>query len=85
MGLLDLQEDVVENFGAFVTSMRDESAEVDFTRYQANLFVNNAPKKGAPVRMSTSLPEDVQHVFYKIIPGLENLEITRPVVAILNL
>ena len=30
-----MTEDVVENFGAFVTSMRDESAEVDFTRYQA--------------------------------------------------
>ncbi|MBQ9528587.1 MAG: AAA family ATPase, partial [Fretibacterium sp.] len=32
-----MAEDVIENFGAFVTSMRDESAEVDFTRYQANL------------------------------------------------
>ena len=49
-----MTEDVVENFGAFVTSMRDESAEVDFTRYQANLFVNNAPKKGAPVIWETN-------------------------------
>lgn len=32
--------------------------------------------------MSTSLPEDVQHAFYKTIPGLENLEITRPGYAI---
>lgn len=32
--------------------------------------------------MSTSLPEDVQYAFYKTIPGLENLEITRPGYAI---
>ncbi len=32
--------------------------------------------------MSTSLPEDVQRDFYKTIPGLENLEISRPAYAI---
>ena len=32
--------------------------------------------------MSSSLPEDVQLAFYKTIPGLENLRITRPAYAI---
>jgi tRNA uridine 5-carboxymethylaminomethyl modification enzyme len=32
--------------------------------------------------MSSSLPEDVQHEFYKTIPGLENLKIVRPAYAI---
>ena len=32
--------------------------------------------------MSSSLPEDVQYDFYRTIPGLENLEITRPAYAI---
>ena len=32
--------------------------------------------------MSSSLPEDVQHAFYKTIPGLENIRITRPAYAI---
>lgn len=32
--------------------------------------------------MSSSLPEDVQYEFYKTIPGLENLVITRPAYAI---
>lgn len=32
--------------------------------------------------MSSSLPEDVQHEFYKTIEGLENLEIVRPAYAI---
>ncbi|MEG1583435.1 MAG: tRNA uridine-5-carboxymethylaminomethyl(34) synthesis enzyme MnmG [Anaerovorax sp.] len=32
--------------------------------------------------MSSSLPEDVQSLFYKTIPGLENLEIVRPAYAI---
>ena len=32
--------------------------------------------------MSSSLPEDVQHAFYKTIPGLENLRIVRPAYAI---
>lgn len=32
--------------------------------------------------MSTSLPEDVQLAFYKTIPGLENVRLTRPAYAI---
>lgn len=32
--------------------------------------------------MSSSLPEDVQESFYKTIPGLENIKITRPAYAI---
>ena len=32
--------------------------------------------------MSSSLPEDVQDAFYRTIPGLENLRITRPAYAI---
>ena len=32
--------------------------------------------------MSSSLPEDVQLAFYKTIPGLENIEISRPAYAI---
>ena len=49
-----MAEDVIENFGAFVTSVRDESAEVDFTRYQGSLFVSNDPKDGAPVVWETN-------------------------------
>jgi predicted ATP-dependent protease len=49
-----LTEDIIENFGAFVTSVRDESAEVDFSRYTANLFVGNDPKGGAPVVWETN-------------------------------
>ncbi len=49
-----LAEDIIENFGAFVTSVRDESAEVDFTRYMANLFVGNDPSTGAPVVWETN-------------------------------
>ncbi len=49
-----LTEDIIENFGAFVTSVRDESAEVDFSRYTANLFVGNDPDAGAPVVWETN-------------------------------
>jgi lon-related putative ATP-dependent protease len=50
-----LTEDIIENFGAFVTSVRDESAEVDFSRYTANLFVGNEqPNEGAPVVWETN-------------------------------
>ena len=49
-----MTDDVIENFGAFVTAARDESAEIDFTRYQANLFVSNDPQKGAPVIWETN-------------------------------
>lgn len=49
-----MTDDVIENFGAFVTAARDENAEVDFTRYNANLFVSNDPSKGAPVIWETN-------------------------------
>ena len=49
-----LTEDIIENFGAFVASVRDESAEVDFSRYAANLFVSNDPDAGAPVVWETN-------------------------------
>ncbi|NLL36586.1 MAG: AAA family ATPase [Fretibacterium sp.] len=49
-----MTEDVIENFGAFVTAVRDDSAEVDFTRYGANLFVSNNPEEGAPVVWETN-------------------------------
>lgn len=49
-----MSEDVIENSGAFVTASRDENAEVDFTRYQGNLFVSNDPAKGAPVIWETN-------------------------------
>jgi predicted ATP-dependent protease len=49
-----LTEDIIENFGAFVASVRDESAEVDFSRYTANLFVGNDPDAGAPVVWETN-------------------------------
>lgn len=49
-----MAEDVIENFGAFVTAVRDESAEVDFSRYLGNLFVSNDPKDGAPVVWETN-------------------------------
>ena len=49
-----MTEDVIENSGAFVTAAREENAEVDFTRYQVNLFVSNDPSKGAPVIWETN-------------------------------
>jgi predicted ATP-dependent protease len=49
-----LTEDIIENFGAFVTSVRDESADVDFSRYAGNLFVGNDPDAGAPVVWETN-------------------------------
>ncbi|MCL1941536.1 MAG: AAA family ATPase [Synergistaceae bacterium] len=49
-----MTEDVIENFGVFVASVRDENTEIDFSRYSANLFISNAPKKGAPVIWETN-------------------------------
>ena len=46
--------DVIENFGVFVSAARDDNSEADFTRYSANLFVSNDPKKGAPVIWETN-------------------------------
>lgn len=52
--LAKMSEDVIENSGAFVTSARDENADIDFSRYQGNLFVSNDPQKGAPVIRETN-------------------------------
>ncbi len=49
-----MTDDVIENFGAFVSAARDENSEADFTRYSANLFVSNDPEKGAPVIWETN-------------------------------
>jgi lon-related putative ATP-dependent protease len=49
-----MTEDVIENFGVFVASVRDENSEIDFSRYSANLFISNKPKKGAPVIWETN-------------------------------
>ncbi|MBR2207642.1 MAG: AAA family ATPase [Synergistaceae bacterium] len=49
-----MADDIIENSAAFVTASRDENADVDFTRYQANLFVSNDPDKGAPVIWETN-------------------------------
>ncbi|MBQ3377227.1 MAG: AAA family ATPase, partial [Synergistaceae bacterium] len=44
-----MSNDVIKNSGAFITAARDDSADVDFSRYSANLFVSNDPEKGVPV------------------------------------
>jgi len=49
-----MTEDVIENFGVFVASVRDENSEIDFSRYSANLFISNEPKNGAPVVWETN-------------------------------
>lgn len=50
----EMSRDVIENSSAFVTAARDENSDLDFTRYQANLFVSNDPEKGAPVIWETN-------------------------------
>lgn len=49
-----MADDIIENFGVFVTSVREDGAEVDFSRYTANLFVSNDPKAGSPVVWETN-------------------------------
>lgn len=49
-----LTEDIVTNFNMFLASARDESAEVDFSRYEVNSFVSNSPDEGAPVIRETN-------------------------------
>lgn len=45
---------VIDNFGMFVASARDDNAEVDFTIYNINPVVCNDPDKGAPVVWETN-------------------------------
>ena len=49
-----LTEDIIENFGMFVAAVKDESVEVDFTRFTVNVFVCNDPDDGAPVIWETN-------------------------------
>ncbi|GAB1486228.1 hypothetical protein MASR2M79_12760 [Aminivibrio sp.] len=39
-------EDIIENFGMFVAAVKDESVEIDFTRFTVNVFVCNDPDEG---------------------------------------
>jgi len=49
-----LSEDIIHNFNMFIAAARDEGAEVDFSRYQVNVFVSNDPERGAPVICETN-------------------------------
>lgn len=49
-----LAEDIIDNFGMFVAAVKDENAEIDFTRYTVNVFVCNDPENGAPVIWETN-------------------------------
>lgn len=49
-----LTEDIVNNFNVFVAAAKDESAEVDFSRYTINALVSNDPENGAPVIQATN-------------------------------
>ena len=49
-----LTEDIIENFGIFIAAVKDENAEVDFSRYSVNVFVCNDPEDGAPVVWETN-------------------------------
>lgn len=61
----DFAEDVIANFNFFLTAARDESAEIDFTRYEVNSFVSNAPSAGAPVI------REMNPVYYNLIGKTE--------------
>jgi len=49
-----LSEDIISNFSMFIAAARDETAEVDFSRYMINVFVSNDPEDGAPVVRETN-------------------------------
>ena len=61
----DLTEDIIENFGMFVAGSRDENAEVDFSRYEVNVFVSNDPNGGAPVI------REMNPVYYNLVGKVE--------------
>jgi lon-related putative ATP-dependent protease len=61
----DFTEDVVLNFNSFLAVARDDSAEVDFTRYEVNAFVSNNPKGGAPVIRETN------PIYYNLVGKVE--------------
>ncbi|MDD4836144.1 MAG: ATP-binding protein [Dethiosulfovibrio sp.] len=47
-------ESVIDNFGMFVASARDDNAELDFSIYNVNPLVCNDPDNGAPVVWETN-------------------------------
>ncbi|MCF7934841.1 MAG: AAA family ATPase [Synergistales bacterium] len=49
-----LTEDIIANANMFVAAARDENAEIDFSRYNVNIFVSNDPEDGAPVIFETN-------------------------------
>lgn len=50
----DFTEDLIANFNVFLAAVRDDQAEVDFSRYEVNAFVSNNPNDGAPVICETN-------------------------------
>lgn len=63
--LSDFTEDVIENFSLFLAAARDESADIDFTRYEVNSFVSNDPSGGAPV------VREINPIYYNLIGKTE--------------
>lgn len=63
--LNNFAEDVIANFNIFLAVARDESAEVDFSRYEVNSFVNNDPNGGAPVI------REMNPIYYNLIGKTE--------------
>lgn len=61
----DFAEDVIENFSLFLAAARDESADIDFTRYEVNPFVSNDPTGGAPV------VREINPIYYNLIGKTE--------------
>ncbi|MCE5200945.1 MAG: AAA family ATPase [Synergistaceae bacterium] len=61
----DLTEDIVANFSMFLAAARDESAEVDFSRYEVNAFVCNNPNDGAPVI------REMNPIYYNLVGKVE--------------
>lgn len=49
----------------FVAGSRDENAEVDFSRYEVNVFVSNDPNAGAPVI------REMNPVYYNLVGKVE--------------
>ena len=50
----DFTEDLIANFNVFLAAVRDDQADVDFSRYEVNAFVCNNPNEGAPVISETN-------------------------------
>ena len=58
-------EDVITNFSTFLAVTRDDTAELDFSKYEVNPFVSNDPEKGAPVI------KDTNPLYYNLIGKVE--------------